>query len=163
MYQRLSNTAKDVLKLANQLARQDNQEYVGTEHVLLAILEHGLGVGWQVLDSHSITLSTARRQIESLARRQMEETWVLGRLPGTPHFKQVLAYAIEEAENVKDNKVGTEYLLLGLIREKGSVAEQSLRNLGLDLHSAQETIARLQGRTQWPGKRPGLQKYPPKR
>ena len=146
MYQHLSKTAKEVLRLAEQLAQQVQQEYVGTEHVLLAILDHGLGLGAQVLDNASITLEAVKDQIQNLTKKQMEETWVLGRLPGTPHFKQVIAMAIEEAEKVKDRKIGTEYLLRGILREKDCVAERALRNLGLNLKSAHKEVARLQGR-----------------
>ena len=146
MYQRLSKTAKDVLQLAESLAHQDNLEYVGSEHVLTAIMEHGLGIGFQVLQNCAITPDAVHDQIAALVKRSLEETWVLGRLPGTPHFKQIIAYAIEEAERVNDNKVGTEYLLLGLLREKGCVAEQALRRLGVSLPLAQKKIAQLQGR-----------------
>ena len=146
MYQHLSETAKDVLKLAERLARQEELEYVGTEHILLAILEQGLGVGAQVLQDCAVTLAMARKQVSQLVQRSKDETWALGRLPGTPHFKQILAYAIEEAEKVKDKKIGTEYLLLGLLREKGCVAEGALRRLGVTLGSAREQVAQLQGR-----------------
>ena len=146
MYQHLSETAKQVIKLAEQLAQQESQEYVGTEHVLLAIVEHGLGVGAQALRNCSITLAGLREQVLYLTKRSSEETWVFGRLPGTPHFKKVLAYAIEEAEKARDKKVGTEYLLLGLLREKGSVAERALHSLGVSLERARQEIAQLQGR-----------------
>ena len=148
MYQHLSETAKDVLKSAERLAQQDNKEYVGSEHVLLAILEHGLGVGHQVLQNCSISLEAVKDQITQLIKHSLEETWVFGRLPGTPHFKQVISYAIEEAEKVNDKKVGTEYLLLGLLREKHCVAERALRSLGLTLNIARKEIARLQGRSE---------------
>ena len=146
MYQHLSETAKEVLKYAESLAQQEQMEYVGTEHVLVAILDHGLGVGAQVLGNYSITLSAVKDQIYRLTRQQLNETWVFGRLPGTPHFKQVIALAIEEAELLKDKKVGTEYLLLGLMREKGCIAERTLRHLGLTLDVARKEITRLQGR-----------------
>lgn len=146
MYQHLSDTAKDVLKLARELAARDHQEFVGTEHILVAIIDHGLGVGAQVLQDLSVSLSQIQEQIEHVSRSSMEETWVLGRLPGTPHFKQVLAYAIEEAERARNKKVGTEYLLLGLLREKGCVAERVLHSLGVTLHKAQEQVAKQQGR-----------------
>jgi len=146
MYQHLSETAKDVLKIADGLAQQDHQEYVGSEHVLLAIMEHGLGLGAQVLENYSISILTVRDQIMQLTKRSLEETWVLGRLPGTPHFKKVIAYAIEEAEKLKDKKVGTEYLLLGLLREKDCVAERALRSLGITYEEARNEVTRLQGR-----------------
>ncbi len=149
MYQHLSETAKDVLKLAEEIARRDQWEYVGTEHVLQAILEHGLGVGAQLMENCGITLDAVREQVEFFSKKQMEETWVFGRLPGTPHFKQVISYAIEEAEKARDTKVGTEYLLLGLLREKSCVAARALNKLGLNLAGAREKIAQLQGRPNW--------------
>ena len=150
MYQHLSKTAKDVLKLAEQIARRDQHEYVGTEHVLLAIAEYGLGIGAQVLQDCAVTPAAVKDQVHALLKGSMEETWVFGRLPGTPHFKQVIAYAIEEAEKAKDPKVGTEYLLLGLIREKGCLAERALRNLGVNLNLARQKTAQLQGRKLYP-------------
>ena len=148
MYQHLSETAKEVLRLAERFAQRDHKEYVGTEHVLLAIVDHGLGVGAQVLRNCSISPDMVKDQIAHLIKRSLDETWVLGRLPGTPHFKQVIALAIEEAEKVRDKKVGTEYLLLALLREKGCMAEQTLRNLGLSLKAAQKEVAHLQGRSE---------------
>ena len=75
----------------------------------------------------------------------MEETWVFGKLPGTPHFKRVIALAIEEAEKLRDSKIGTGYLLLGLLGEKGSVAERTLRHLGLTQEATRRKITQLQG------------------
>ncbi len=152
MYQHLSNTAKQVLKIAQRLAGQDNLEYVGTEHVLAAILEHGLGLGAQVLENCGVTLEEVNDRVALLHKRSLSETWVLGRLPGTPHFKQVIAYALEEAEKVKDQKVGTEYLLLGILREADCIAERTLKELGVSLPVAQKEVARLQGRPAWPAK-----------
>ena len=152
MYQHLSKTAKEVLKTAQRLAGQDNLEYVGTEHVLMAILEHGLGLGAQVLDNCGVTLEGVKDRVATLHKRSLSETWVFGRLPGTPHFKQVIAYALEEAEKVKDQKVGTEYLLLGILREKDCIAERTLKDLGITLSNAQKEVARLQGRPAWPAK-----------
>ncbi len=150
MYQHLSKTAREVLKLAQNAARRDRSEYVGTEHVLEAILEHGLGLGAQALSNRGVTLEEVRAQIEAIQKSRSEDTWVLGRLPGTPHFKQVIAFALEEAEKVKDKKVGTEYLLLGILREQDCVAERTLRLLGVTLQNARHEVARLQGRPGWP-------------
>lgn len=150
MYQHLSKTAKEVLALSKRLAKDEMNEYVGTEHVLLAILDHGLGVGAQALDNCSITLEAVKDQVDAINKVKMEQTWVMGQLPGTPNFKQILSFAIEEAEKVKDKKVGTEYLLLGILRENRCVAEQVLRTLGLTLEKARTEVARLQGRPGWP-------------
>lgn len=150
MYQHLSKTAKEVLALSKKLAKDEMNDYVGTEHVLMAILDHGLGVGAQVLHNGSITLEAVKDHVDAINKISMEQTWVMGQLPGTPHFKQVLSYAIEEAEKVKDKKVGTEYLLLGILREKRCIAEQVLRALGLTLDKTRQEIAHLQGRPCWP-------------
>ena len=152
MYQHLSKTAKEVLKISQGLAGEDNLEYVGTEHVLMAILEHGLGFGAQVLDNCGLTLEEVKDRAATLHKKNLSETWVFGRLPGTPHFKQVIAYALEEAEKAKDQKVGTEYLLLGILREKDCVAERTLKDLGVTLSIAQKEVARLQDRPVWPTK-----------
>ena len=152
LYQHLSKTAKEVLKTAQGLVGEDNLEYVGTEHVLMAILEHGLGLGAQVLDNCGLTLEEVKDRVATLHKKSLSETWVFGRLPGTPHFKQVIAYALEEAEKAKDQKVGTEYLLLGILREKDCVAERTLKDLGVTLSIAQKEVARLQDRPVWPMK-----------
>jgi ATP-dependent Clp protease ATP-binding subunit ClpC len=151
LYQHLSKTAKEVLTLSKQLAKDEMNEYVGSEHVLMAILDHGLGVGAQVLHNCSVSLEAVKDQVAAVNKVKMEQTWVMGQLPGTPHFKEVLSFAIEEAEKAKDKKVGTEYLLLGILREKQCIAEQVLRAMGLTLAKTREEIARLQGRPGWPG------------
>ncbi len=148
MYQHLSETAKEVIKLADEIARRAHLDYVGTEHVLLGIMEHGLGLGAQVLQNAGITLELLKESIQQVNRSSSEDTWVFGRLPGSPHFKQVIANAIEEAELVRQKKVGTEFLLLGLLRETDCIAEKILRGLGLTLSQARQEISRLQGRPQ---------------
>ena len=146
MYQHLSESSKVVLKLAAQKARQQNQEYIGTEHVLLAILEYGMGLGAQILDRFGVTFALAESMVHDFARKSMEETWVLGRLPGTPHFKKVISLALEEAEAFNDRKVGTEYLVLAILREKGCVAERVLKRLAVKLDTARDITAQLKGR-----------------
>ena len=146
MYQHLSESSKAVLKLASQKARQQNLEYIGTEHVLLAILEYGMGLGAQILDRFGVTFSLAESMVHDFAQKSMEESWVLGRLPGTPHFKKVISYALEEAESFNDRKVGTEYLVLAILREKGCVAERVLKRLAVKLDSARDVTAQLKGR-----------------
>ena len=146
MYQHLSESSKAVLKLASQKARHQNLEYIGTEHVLLAILEYGMGLGFQVLDRFGVTFALAEGLVHDFAMKSMEESWVLGRLPGTPHFKRVISFALEEAESFNDRKVGTEYLVLAILREKGCVAERVLKRLAVKLDSARDITAQLKGR-----------------
>ena len=120
-----------VIKLANQIAREYDQEYVGTEHVLLAIQREGSGVGAAVLAKHDITVDKLRDEIDKLIKKQMEETWVFGRLPGTPHFKNVMAGAIKQCQQIEAKEVCTEHLLLALAKARGSVAYNALTELGL--------------------------------
>lgn len=131
MLPKSSHRVSEVIKLANVIAREYEQEYVGTEHMLLAIRREGTGVGATVLAKHGISEERLRGQVDQLVKKQLEETWVFGRLPGTPHYKNVVATAIEQCQELKAKEVCTEHLLLALAREKGSVAQKALTALGL--------------------------------
>ncbi len=132
MYEKFSPRVDKVVKLANQIAREYDQEYVGTEHVLLAVLREGTGVGAKVLLARNVTEASMREVVNRLIKKSMEETWVFGRLPGTPHFKNVIATAIEQARQLESKEVCTEHLLLALLRERGSVAYRALKSLGIN-------------------------------
>jgi ATP-dependent Clp protease ATP-binding subunit ClpC len=131
MLPRSSQRVAEVIKLANRIAREYELEYVGTEHVLLAIQSEGTGVGAAVLKKRGITAGKLRAEIDKLIKKQMEETWVFGRLPGTPHFKNVVAGAIKQCQDIGAKELCTEHLLLALLLEKGSVACKALKALGL--------------------------------
>ena len=131
MYEKFSPRVDKVVKLANEIAREYDQEYVGTEHVLLAVLREGTGIGAKVLLARNVTEGRMREAVDRLIKKSMEETWVFGRLPGTPHFKNVIATAIEQARQLESKEVCTEHLLLALLRERGSVAYRALRELGV--------------------------------
>jgi len=143
MYEHLSPRVEKVIKLANRIAHEYGQEYVGTEHVLLAIVEEGTGKGVEVLARHAIDGPKVKAEVDRLIEKSMEDTWVFGRLPGTPPCRNVVARAIEEARDLGSKEVRTEHLLLGLLREKGSVAYNALINLGLNLSDARREIADL--------------------
>jgi ATP-dependent Clp protease ATP-binding subunit ClpC len=132
------------VKIANRIAHDYGQEYVGTEHVLLAIVEEGTGKGMDVLAKHDLNAGKVRAEVERLIQKSMEDTWVFGRLPGTPHFRNVVARAIEEARALGSKEVCNEHLLLGLLREQGSVAFNALTNLGLQLTTVRQQIAQLE-------------------
>ena len=132
-----------MIKLANAIAHEYDREYVGTEHVLLAILQEGAGVGAAVLKKRDVTEGKLRAEIDKLIKKQMEETWVFGRLPGTPHFKNVVATAIEQCQSLGAKEVCTEHLLLALVLEKGSVAQKALRALGLTSEQIRDDIQSL--------------------
>lgn len=143
MYEHLSQRCQKVLKLANVAAREYDQEYVGTEHVLLAVIREGTGVGAKILIARGLHEDKIKEAIDQLVKKSMEDTWVFGRLPGSPHFKNVIARAVEEAQSLKSKEVCTEHLILGLLREQGSVAYNALIDLGVDYDGLrQETIQR---------------------
>jgi ATP-dependent Clp protease ATP-binding subunit ClpC len=129
-----------VIQLANEVAREYDQEYVGTEHLLLAVAREGENGGAQVLLDQGITEHKLRAEVEKLIEKQMEETWVFGRLPGTPHFKNVMATAIKECQALEMPEVRSEHLVLALLREPGSVANQTLVDLGLDYGDVRQKI-----------------------
>jgi ATP-dependent Clp protease ATP-binding subunit ClpC len=140
-YPRLDNhAAKIVKKVAQGIAREFELDYVGTEHILLAILRHGEGVGAEVLRGFGITEDQARDKVKEVLQREMEDTWVFGRLPGSPHYRNVLAHAIDEATQLEAPRIGSEHLLLALLREKGSTAQRVLSQLGVTLKNCRAAI-----------------------
>lgn len=131
MLPRSSARVAELIKLSNRIAREYDQEYVGTEHLLLAIQQEGTGVGAAILAKRGITQESLRAEVDRLVKKRLEETWVFGRLPGTPHFKNVMARAIEQCQQLKSDTVRAEHILLALLNEKGSVASTALANLGV--------------------------------
>jgi len=134
------DAAKIVKKVAQEIAYEFELDYVGTEHILLAILRHGKGLGAEVLNSFGITEVRARQTVEDVLKREMEDTWVFGRLPGSPHYRNVLAHAIDEATQLEAQQIGSEHLLLALLREKGSTAQRVLSKLGFTLKTCRAQI-----------------------
>jgi len=131
MFETLTPRMEKVVKLSQQIAREYEQDYVGTEHLLLAILREGTGVGCALLADAGVGYSRTKVVVDKLMKASMEDTWVFGRLPGTPHFRNVMAVAIEEARQFESKRVCTEHLLLALAREDGSVAQSALHELGV--------------------------------
>ena len=138
--QHLDGDAEAIIKLANDIAREYELEYVGTEHILLAILRHGGGMGNDVLAHFKIDEKRAKNTIDDIAQRDKEDTWVFGRLPGTPHFRNVMALAIDEAHRLKCDRIGSAQLLLALLREKQSAGERALKKMGMTLKAAREEV-----------------------
>ncbi len=140
MYQSLSQRMDRVVKIANQVAREQELEYVGTEHVLMAIHREGTGLGVQILNELGADEKRVQTEIDQRMKARMEDTWVFGRLPGSPHFRNVIAKAIEEAEVMKSREVCTEHLILALLREKGSVGYEVLKAIGLNVRDVRTRI-----------------------
>lgn len=144
MHERLSKRSEKVIQsLANEIAREYQQEYVGTEHVLLAILAEGTGVGAKVFEQRGYDLATVKAKVDQCIKNSLEETWVFGRLPGSPHFRNVLARAIEEARSLEAKEVCTEHLLLGLLKESGSVAGNVLQGLKMGYTDVRADVLKL--------------------
>ena len=125
MFERFTDRARKVMALANQEAQRFNHEYIGTEHILLGLVKEGSGVGANVLKNLDVDLRKVRLEVEKLVKSGPDMV-TMGKLPQTPRAKKVIEYAIEEARNLNHNYVGTEHLLLGLLREHDGVAAQVL-------------------------------------
>jgi hypothetical protein len=144
MYERFTDRARKVMQLANQEAQRFNHEYIGTEHILLGLIKEGAGVAANVLKNFDLDLRKIRLEVERIIQPGPEMV-TLGTLPQTPRAKSVIAYAIEEARNLNHKYVGTEHLLLGLIREEYGVASQVLMNLGLKLADVRKEVLQILG------------------
>src|ERR1700758_4732642 len=144
MYERFTDRARKVMQLANQEAQRFNHEYVGTEHVLLGLVKEGSGVAANVLKNLDVDLRKIRVEVEKIVQAGPDMV-TMGKLPQTPRAKKVIEYAIEEARNLNHNYVGTEHLLLGLLREQEGVAAQVLMNLNLKLDEVREEVLNLLG------------------
>jgi ATP-dependent Clp protease ATP-binding subunit ClpC len=144
MYERFTDRARKVMQLANQEAQRFNHEYIGTEHILLGLVKEGSGVAANVLKNLDIDLRKIRLEVEKLVQSGPEMVTNV-KLPQTPRAKKVIEYSMEEARNLNHNYVGTEHILLGLLREQEGVAAQVLMNLGMKLEDVREEVLNLLG------------------
>ena len=142
MFERFTDRARKVMALANQEAQRLDHAHLGTEHVLLGLIKEGSGVGANVLKNFDIDLKKVRVEVEKLAQKKGDSS-PSGKLPQTPRTKQVIGYAIEEARSLSHNYVGTEHLLLGLIRETEGIASKVLQSLGLKLEEVRQALLTL--------------------
>src|SRR5476651_818500 len=144
MYERFTDRARKVMQLANQEAQRFNHEYIGTEHILLGLVKEGTGVAANVLKNLDTDLRKIRLEVEKIVQAGPDMV-TMGKLPQTPRAKKVIEYSIEEARQLNHNYVGTEHLLLGLLREQEGVAAQVLMNLGMKLEDVREEVLNLLG------------------
>ena len=144
MYERFTDRSRKVMQLANQEAQRFNHEYIGTEHILLGLVQEASGVAANVLKCLDVDLRKIRLEVEKIVQLGPGgEQVLLGKLPHTPRARRVIEFAVEEALHLKHNYVGTEHLLLGLLREQEGVAAQVLMNLGLRLEEVREEVINL--------------------
>jgi hypothetical protein len=143
-FERFTDRARKVMQLANQEAQRFNHEYIGTEHILLGLVKEGTGVAANVLKNLDIDLRKIRLEVEKIVQAGPDMV-TMGKLPLTPRAKKVIEYATDEARQLNHNYVGTEHLLLGLLREEEGVAAQVLMNLGLKPPDVRKEVLGLLG------------------
>jgi ATP-dependent Clp protease ATP-binding subunit ClpA len=139
MFSRFTDRAHKVMQLANQEAQRSFHEYIGTEHILLGLVKEGSGIAAKILKSCNLNVGILRIEVERMVPPGAE-MFQLGKLPQTPRAKRIVEYAIEESRNLKQNYVGTEHLILGLLREEEGVAAQVLINLGFKLSDLRDKV-----------------------
>lgn len=141
MLRRLSAQSQQIIRQAEGIAREYAQDYVDGEHVLLAIAQAKGSRAGQLLRDGGATPETLRKSIQPFIKEPPQETFVVGRLPGTMHFKNVVARSIEIAESRKAAAVEPEDLLLALSHEQNSLAVQALQTCGLDAGRIQQMLS----------------------
>lgn len=139
MYEKFSDRARKVMQLANQEAQRLSHGYIGTEHILLGLVKEGGGVAANILAKHKVGPVVVRTEIEKWIQRGPDVV-TMGKLPQTPRSKKVIEYSIEEARSFNHNYVGTEHILLGLLKEGEGVAATVLKMLGITLELARKEI-----------------------
>src|SRR5215207_6287810 len=141
MFERFTDRARRVVVLAQEEARMLNHNYIGTEHILLGLIHEGEGVAAKALESLGISLEAVRAQVEEIIGHGGSAP--SGHIPFTPRAKKVLELSLREALQLGHNYIGTEHILLGLIREGEGVAAQVLQKLGADLNRVRQTVIQL--------------------
>jgi ATP-dependent Clp protease ATP-binding subunit ClpA len=141
MFERFTDWARRVVVLAQEEARQLDHNYIGTEHLLLGLLREGHGTAFEALKSLGVSLEAARQQVEEIIGRGKRTP--SGHIPFTPRAKKTLELALREALQLGHDYIGTEHILLGLIREGDGVAAQMLARLGIDLNVVRRRVIEL--------------------
>ena len=141
MFERFTDRARRVVVLAQEEARMLNHNYIGTEHILLGLIHEGEGVAAKALESLGISLEAVRQQVEEIIGQGQQAP--SGHIPFTPRAKKVLELSLREAQQLGHNYIGTEHILLGLIREGDGVAAQVLVRLGASLGPVRQQVIEL--------------------
>ena len=141
MFERFTDRARRVVVLAQEEARMLNHNYIGTEHILLGLIHEGEGVAAKAMESLGISLEAVRAQVEEIIGQGQQAP--SGHIPFTPRAKKVLELSLREALQLGHNYIGTEHILLGLIREGEGVAAQVLVKLGADLNRVRQQVIQL--------------------
>ncbi len=144
MFERFTEHARRVMELANREAQRFGHERIGTEHILWGLAKENHGVAATVLEHFHVDLKPLRQEVEALLqnRPHLED---VAKLPQSQHARDVIVYAVEEARALHHNYVGTEHILLGLMRSGETVAAQVLVNLGLQLDAVRDEVRKAVG------------------
>src|SRR3974390_2015021 len=141
MFERFTDRARRVVVLAQQEARRLDHNYIGTEHILLGLVREGEGIAATALDQLGISLDAVRQQVEEIIGRGQQAP--SGHIPFTPRGKKVLELSLRESLQLGHDYIGTEHILLGLVREGGGVAAQILVKLGAELNRVRQQVIQL--------------------
>ena len=141
MFERFTDRARRVVVLAQEEARMLDHNYIGTEHILLGLIHEGEGVAAEALETMGISLAAVRREVTEIIGRGKQPP--SGHIPFTPRAKTVLELSLKEALQLGHNHIGTEHILLGLVREGDGVAAQVLVKMGADLNRVRQQVVQL--------------------
>jgi ATP-dependent Clp protease ATP-binding subunit ClpC len=142
MFERFTEHARHVVELAKQEAQRFGNEFVGTEHLLWGLAKENHGVAAATLEQFNVNLKPLRKDVEALLESRPHVD-VVEKLPQSQEVKDAIDHAVEEARLMRHNYVGTEHLLLGLLRDPETIAAQVLTNLGLKIDAARDVIREL--------------------
>ena len=143
MFERFTDKARKVMAIANKQAQQFDHKYIGTEHIFLGLVKEG-GTGAEVLKNLGVNIDNMLPEVEQICKTKGgRDTAAEGKIPGTQNARKVIEYAAEEARNLNHKYIGTEHILLGLLRVSEGIASQVLVNLGVNIENARMEIEKL--------------------
>ena len=142
MFERFTEHARNVMALASREAQRFGHEYIGAEHLLWALAKEAGGIAAAVLEHFNVDLKPLRAEVETLLE-QRPHLDAVEKLPSSPHARQIVTFAIEEARSLGHNYIGTEHLLLGMMRDSETFSAQVLANLGLEINAVRDEVRRL--------------------
>lgn len=146
MFERFTDDARKVMALANEQVKQFGHEYIGTEHILLGLLKESGCTGATILKDLGVDIEKMVAEVEQIPKRRADKT-MIAKPSQSEGAVNVIKYAIEEARALKHNYIGTEHILLGLLRETGGIAAQVLTNLEVKLEDVQEKAKQIKHKT----------------
>jgi len=141
MFERFTEKARNVMATADKQAQELGHNCIGTEHIFLGLLTQDAGKGAKILRDRGVDIDKMLGEIEQFLKlKEKPETAADSKIPGTPSAIRVVQYAVQEARALKHDRIGTEHLLLGLLRETDGIAAQVLTNLGVKLEKVRESL-----------------------